>query len=121
MPHTILLVDDSDDTREIMRFLLEASGYEVVEARNGSEAVECTIQSQPDLILMDIAMPVMDGITATVQIRELEEGKNIPVIAVTGHTNWYQEEALKAGCNKVMRKPLDHSSLEKIMNHYLTC
>lgn len=121
MPHTILLVDDSDDTREIMRFLLEALGYEVIEAKDGSEAVERTKDSQPDLILMDIAMPVMDGIEATSRIRELEEGKDIPVIAVTGHTNWYQEEALKAGCNKVMSKPLDHLSLEKVMNQYLTC
>ena len=119
MPYIILLVDDSEDTRELMRFLLEALGYEVVEAANGSEAVECTKETHPDLILMDIAMPVMDGITATTKIRELEEGKNIPVIAVTGHTNWYQEEALKAGCNKVMSKPLDHSSLEKVMSHYL--
>src|SRR4028119_1011082 len=111
MSHIILLVDDSDDTREFMRFWLEILGYEVIEATNGSKAIECTKQSHPDLILMDIAMPVMDGITATAQIRELEEGKDIPVIAVTGHTNWYQEEALKAGCNKVLSKPLDHSSL----------
>jgi two-component system sensor histidine kinase EvgS len=119
MSHIILLVDDSDDTREFMRIWLEILGYEVIEAINGSKAIECTKQSHPDLILMDIAMPVMDGITATAKIRKLEEGKNIPVIAVTGHTNWYQEAAIKAGCNNVMSKPLDHSSLEKVMSHYL--
>jgi CheY-like chemotaxis protein len=63
---------------------------------------------------------IINGITATTHIRELDEGKNIPVIAVTGHSDWYHEEALKAGCTKVMNKPLDHSSLEKVMTHYLT-
>lgn len=120
MSHTILLVDDSDDTREFMHFWLEALGYEVIEARDGFEAIECTKKAHPDLILMDIGMPAMDGITATVHIRELEKGKDIPVIALTAHTNWYHEEALNAGCNKVLGKPLDHLCLEKVMTQYLT-
>jgi CheY-like chemotaxis protein len=120
MPHTILLVDDNDDTREFMRIWLEDLHFYVVEATDGREAVECTKQTHPDLILMDIGMPIMDGVTATMHIRELEEGRSVPVVAVTAHSSWYCEEALKAGCNRVISKPIDPDSLNKVITHYLS-
>ncbi|HYP50506.1 MAG TPA: response regulator [Pyrinomonadaceae bacterium] len=118
MAHTILLVEDYDDAREFMHFMLEFYGYEVIEATDGREAVECTKNEHPDLILMDISLPEMDGIAATKQIRQLEEGGNVPVVAITAHTNCLQQ-ALKAGCNEVLFKPVEPEYLKKVIASYL--
>jgi CheY-like chemotaxis protein len=119
MAQTILLVEDYDDSREYLRIWLEALGFQVVEAINGREAIQFARQIYPDLILMDICMPVLDGISATVSIRKLEKGKNVPVIAISADRKWYHEEALQAGCNEVVDKPIDHANLEIMINRYL--
>jgi CheY-like chemotaxis protein len=120
MPYTILLVEDTDDTREFMRFLLEdLFGYKVIEAADGLQAVQQTRQTHPDLILMDMALPIMDGISATREIRKQNETKNIPVIGITTFGVSFWEEALQAGCNEVIGKPVDSSSLKTAISHYL--
>lgn len=118
MAHTILLVEDYDDTREFMHFMLEFYGYAVIDAKDGLEAVEFTKSEHPDLILMDISLPEMDGINATKQIRKLEEWADVPVVAVTAHTNCRQK-ALNAGCNEVLFKPVEPEHLKQVIASYL--
>ena len=77
MPKTVLVVEDYTDVRTMMRILIKRHGYEVVEAADGYEAVEKTVQYHPDLILMDLALPIMDGATATKIIREIEGFDNV--------------------------------------------
>jgi CheY-like chemotaxis protein len=118
---TVLLVEDYKDTRELMRFLLEIIlGHRVTEAADGIEAVEQAKREHPDLILMDISMPEMDGIEATRLIKQLDGFENIPIVAITGHSEKYQKEALKAGVNEVVRKPVELDDLEPLLLSYLS-
>jgi len=119
MGRTIMIVEDYEDARLFMRFLLEGYGYEVIEAADGLEAVESLKFKCPDLILMDISMPVMDGITATKTIRNIKEGGEIPIIAVTAHGKQLQKKALDAGCNELIEKPIDFDEFETVLHHYL--
>lgn len=119
MSNTVLIVEDFDDARQFMRFFVESLGYQVVEATNGLEAIESVKKASPDLILMDIGLPVMDGITATKQIRRLNEGKSMPIIAVTAHGDWFEEKALEAGCNKVIDKPVEQGFLKQLIFDFL--
>ncbi len=102
-----------------MRLLIEGFGYTVSEATNGAEAVESVRKECPDLILMDIGLPVMDGIAATKQIRRLKQGTDIPVIAVTAHIDWFEKQALEKGCNKVITKPIEQGFLKQLIFDYL--
>ena len=103
-----------------MKYLLEDKGYLVSEARDGIEAFDRFKQIHPDLILMDISLPEVDGLTATKAIREIEEeGENIPIIAVTAFGRLYYKKAIEAGCNELIDKPVDFDSLEPVINHYL--
>ena len=116
---TVLLVEDFDDSRYMMRRLLEMSGYRVIEARNGREAVEFARHECPDLILMDLSLPVMDGISATRYIRELENICEVPIIAVSAYdTDDIYEAARKAGCNEYMTKPVDYDQLDRVMGQF---
>lgn len=115
----ILIVEDYEDTREFMKFLIKNYGYEVIEAADGAEAIVCFNAAHPDLILMDISMPGMDGLTATRSIRETRPGKNVPIIAVTAFGNMYAQKALDAGCTEVVAKPLDIDALEPLLERYL--
>ena len=119
MTKTILVVEDYADTRTLMKFLLQNYGYEVIEASDGQEAVERVKNHRPDLILMDISMPVMDGLTATQIIRSIEGFGKIPIIAVTAYGKSYYRQALEAGCDDLINKPLDFENLEPILQQYL--
>ncbi|HVE56630.1 MAG TPA: response regulator [Pyrinomonadaceae bacterium] len=120
MSKKILIVEDYEDTRSFMKFLLEDKGYQVSEARDGIEAFDRFKQIHPDLILMDISLPEVDGLTATKAIREIEEeGEYIPIIAVTAFGRLYYKKAIEAGCNELIDKPVDFESLEPVINHYL--
>ncbi|HZH34574.1 MAG TPA: response regulator [Pyrinomonadaceae bacterium] len=119
LPHTILIVEDTEDTRFFMKFLLEHNGYLVLEAANGFEAIEVTKLKHPELILMDMSMPFMDGLTATRLIRALEVDGNVPIIAVTAHGKEYLKLALVAGCNELICKPVDFKILGPILSQYL--
>ena len=122
-PYTIMIVEDFDDTRVMMRKMLEINGYEVVEAANGQEAVELVWQQCPDLILMDLNMPLLDGLAATEQIRQCKElCKNVTILAITAHdTLGMKEAALEAGCDAYMTKPIDFDHLQNIIDRILVC
>ncbi len=112
-PQTVLLVEDTEDNRFMMRRLLEMTGYRVVEAMNGEEAVKLAKTESPNLILMDLSLPVIDGLAATRLIRKLPEFKSTPIIAVSAHdTTDFQSEAIEAGCNTYVTKPIDFNELE---------
>ena len=119
MPKTVLVVEDYADARAMMKFLVQGYGYEVVEAGNGSEAVEKAKQYRPDLILMDLAMPLMDGLTATSIISNLDGFDDIPIIALTAYGNSYFHKSLQAGCTEMVDKPLDYNKLEPLLEKYL--
>ena len=115
----VLIVEDYDDTRDLMKFLVESYGYQVIEAADGIEAVDKVKSLHPDLILMDISLPVVDGLTATKVIREFDTAAKLPIIAVTAFGKAYYEKAIAAGCNDLIPKPLDFDTLEPIINQYL--
>ena len=119
MSKTILVVEDYDDVRHLMKLLLESYGYQVTEAADGVEAVESIREPFPDLVLMDISMPRMDGLEATKAIRKLDGASEIPIIAVTAFGNQYYERAIEAGCNTLINKPVDFDNLKFILNQYL--
>ena len=113
---TVLLVEDTEDNRFMMRRLLEMSGYEVIEATNGEEAVRMAEAARPDLILMDLSLPMIDGLAATRLIRKLPNLKKTPIIAVSAHaTDDFLAEALGAGCNSYITKPIDFNELEQLI------
>ncbi len=119
MRKTILLVEDTEDTRNVMKILLEMFGYTVIEAEDGQQAVESAKESHLDLILMDISMPVMDGLTATKEIRKLKKRTKIPIIAVTAHGKQFYKRAIEAGCNDLISKPIDFNTFQPFIEQYL--
>lgn len=113
---TVLLVEDTEDNRFMMRRLLEMSGYRVVEATNGDEAVKLAEAEMPGLILMDLSLPVIDGLAATRLIRKLPKLEKTPIIAVSAHdSSDFLTEALQAGCNSYITKPIDFNELEQLI------
>jgi len=119
MAKKVLIVEDYEDTREFMKILLESYGYRVIEAADGIEAIDRVKQHHPDLILMDISLPVVDGLTATRAIREFDVDYKVPIIAVTAFGKNYYKKAIEAGCNDLIDKPVDFDSLEPILRSYL--
>jgi CheY-like chemotaxis protein len=119
-PPTVLLVEDTEDNRFMMRRLLEMSGYRVVEAMNGEEAVKLARAESPQLILMDLSLPVIDGLAATRLIRKVPALQATPIIAVSAHdTTDFQDEAVDAGCNSYVTKPIDFNELELLIQQLL--
>ena len=118
---TVLLVEDTEDNRQMMGRLLEMSGFRVVEATNGREAVEVAEREHPKIILMDLSLPCIDGLAATRRIRNLPGLKNVPIVAVSAHdTADFHHEALAAGCNAYLTKPIDFSELEAVMRRMIS-
>ena len=116
----VLLVEDTEDNRQMMRRLLEMSGYRVVEAINGVEAVKLASEEKPRIILMDLSLPLIDGLTATRRIRNLPGLSKVPIVAVSAHdTADFHSEALAAGCNAYVTKPIDYPELEEVVNRLL--
>jgi two-component system cell cycle response regulator DivK len=106
MSKKILVVEDTEDNRRILRDLLGAAGYNLIEANDGAEGVARASEHKPDLILMDIQMPVMDGYEATRRIKADPALKSIPVIAVTSYAlSGDEEKARSAGCDDYIAKP----------------
>jgi two-component system, cell cycle response regulator DivK len=102
----ILVVDDYEDAREMYAEYLRFCGFRVAEARNGNEALEQAFTLMPDLILMDLSLPGMDGWEATRQLKADERTRQIPVVALTGHAlAGASEGAKKAGCDSFVTKP----------------
>ena len=114
---TVLLVEDTEDNRQMMRRLLEMSGFRVVEALNGREAVAVAAEVKPEIILMDLSLPFVDGLAATRQIRKLPELRDVPIVAVSAHdTADFHNQALDAGCNAYVTKPVHYPELEDLVN-----
>jgi CheY-like chemotaxis protein len=112
----ILVVDDFDDTRLMMKLWLEKQGYRVVEAEDGDEAVRMAEAERPDLIIMDIEMPHADGLDATRRIRQLQDLRRTPIVAVSAYgAEEYRTRALSAGCNEYVSTPFDPASLAALM------
>jgi two-component system cell cycle response regulator DivK len=117
---TILVVEDYDDIRLMMRSALEKNGYQVIEATNGREAVEVALRDHPDLILMDIWLPMQSGITAMELIRKDAEMSKVPIVAVTAYgAVGLDRKAIEAGCVECLTKPLNLDQLKAVVNRLL--
>jgi len=113
---SILLVEDDEDTRYVMRLELEQRGYHVVEAEDGEKAVELARRECPDIILMDISLPGMDGLQATKEIRKDERMTRVPVVAVTAHQETdFREGAKASGFDAYVTKPIDFDWLCELL------
>src|SRR5437763_4102325 len=116
----VMLVEDFRDTREMMRRMLELRGCRVIEAANGQEAIELSQGGGLDLVLMDLNMPVLDGFTATMRIREYERTRDVPVVAVTAYDTVESRAAAGAvGCCDYVVKPLDLERLSALLERLL--
>jgi CheY-like chemotaxis protein len=113
---TILIVDDFDDTRLLLRTWLEKKGYRVVEAENGKQAVAIAESRQLDLIIMDVEMPELDGLSATRQIRRRANSEDLPIVVVSAYgADQFRADALAAGCNEYVSTPFEPDALEKLI------
>ncbi|MEP6705378.1 MAG: response regulator, partial [Acidobacteriota bacterium] len=115
----VLVADDESELRKMMKILLEMHGFDVIEAADGYEAVEKAVDELPDLILMDLAMPVLGGLDSTRTIRLHEQLAEIPIVALTAYGDLYSERASNAGCNDLLRKPIDFARLKPIVDRYI--
>jgi two-component system cell cycle response regulator DivK len=114
---TVLVAEDSTDTRQMLKRALELKGYRVVEAENGQEAVELTGQYRPQLIIVDLNMPVLDGLETIKYVRLMKGvAEETPIVAITAFDVYGMEEAaMEAGCNGYLSKPFDLDQLDKVM------
>lgn len=121
MKKRILVVEDQDDSRKIMRDLLVSAGYEVLEARTGADAVQAAEKERPDLILMDLQLPVIDGLEATRRIKANKGLRATPVVAVTSYAlSGDNEKAMAAGCDSYFSKPVSPRTLLAKINAILS-
>jgi len=115
-PGTILLVEDFDDTRLMMKLWLLKQGYRVVEAETGEEAIAAAQRELPDLIIMDMMMPGMNGLDATRRIREYQALRQTPIVAVSAYgADEYRSLAIDAGCDEYISTPFEPSELADLI------
>ena len=113
---TILVVDDVADNLVLISLTLQSNGFRVLTASNGEEAVKVASLARPDLILMDIAMPGEDGLSATRRIRKLPALRHVPIVALTAfNTTGFQQAAYEAGFDAYLTKPLDFDRLKALI------
>ena len=116
----ILLVEDNPMNRRVIEFILKAQGYTVIEARDGQEALEMLKDVAPDLILMDLQLPGLDGFSATRMIKGNPATKHVPVVALTAYAmSGDAERAREAGCDGYITKPIDPDDFPQIVATYL--
>ncbi len=121
MTKRILVVEDQEDNRQIIRDMLAGTDYEIIEAENGEEALAAVAKQRPDLILMDIQLPIMDGYTATRRIKADPALRSIPVIAVTSYAlSGEDKKAREAGCDAYIPKPYSPRELLAKVRQYLS-
>ncbi len=119
MKKRVLIVEDVEFNRDLLVQLLEED-YEIITANDGGASLKLAARERPDLILMDLSLPVVDGLEATRRIKADQSLKSIPIIAVTAHAmQGDREEALAAGCDDYMSKPIDEDILFEKLAHYL--
>ena len=120
MKKRILVVEDQEDNRRILRDLLSGAGFDLIEAENGEEAVASAQASRPDLILMDIQLPLLDGYEATRRIKADPDLKSIPIIVVTSYAlSGDEEKARRAGCDDYVAKPFSPRQLLAKIKEYV--
>ena len=116
----ILYVEDNPDNVYMLTRRLKKKGFELIIAGDGQEGIDKAIKESPDLILMDLSLPTMDGWTATAKIKEIEEVKDIPIIALSAHAMpEHRDRALKAGCSDYDTKPVDIKRLLSKIGQYI--
>jgi len=119
---TILIAEDDEDNRFTLKVLLELRGYRVVTASNGHEAIATAERERPDLILMDLRMPILNGLAATRQLRQHSDSRLrlIPILALSAYDPaQHRAVAIAAGCNDYVTKPIDYDRLEKLIETFL--
>jgi len=116
----VLIIEDNEVNFYLLRTIIEKLGYQVIEARNGFAGVELARTERPDLILMDIQLPELDGYEATKRIRTVEETKDIPIIAITSYAMvGNKEKILAAGCTAYIKKPIEPESFIEELKKYI--
>jgi len=116
----ILIAEDSADSREMMQVLLETRGYQVIAANDGMHAVEVALSSRPDLLLLDLELPKLDGLSVTRNLRLDPKFKDIPIIILSGHDpSRFRQDALDAGCDEYLLKPIDFDSLHELLDRMI--
>ena len=116
----VLVAEDHEDTRELLRTILERRGLTVFEAADGVEALDAAERERPDLILMDGSLPLLDGFAATRRLRGLPELSAVPIVFLSGHAGpQYRTAALDAGCDEYVVKPFDLEGLNRVLNRHL--
>jgi two-component system cell cycle response regulator DivK len=116
----ILYVEDNPDNVYMLTRRLKKKGFELIIAGDGQEGIDKAVEEKPDLILMDLSLPTMDGWTATTKIKEIEEVKDIPIIALSAHAMpEHRDRALKAGCSDYDTKPVDIKRLLSKIGQYI--
>lgn len=116
----ILVIEDNETNIYLIGFILKKNGYEVIEARSGEEGVKLAVKEKPDLILMDIQLPGIDGLETTKRIRKLEADRKTPIIALTSYAmTGDREKSLAAGCTGYIEKPINPDNFMSEMEKYL--
>ena len=117
---TILVVEDDRDIRELLRLTLEVAGYHVIEAENGFDGLDAARRYEPDAILIDMSMPIMDGCQVAERIRRNPRLATVPIIACTAYNRWeWRGKSILAGCTDFLPKPVDSRKLLSMLSHYL--
>jgi CheY-like chemotaxis protein len=118
---TVLVIEDDRDIRELFRLTLETAGYRVLEADNGLDGFEAADRHEPDAILIDMSMPVLDGCQVTRLIRQNPRLSAIPIIACTAYNRWeWRGKSILAGCTDFLTKPVDPRKLLSMLSRYLS-
>ena len=116
----ILVVEDNEKNMYLVSFILKKNGYEVIEARSGEEGIELAAKKKPDLVLMDVQLPGIDGLEATKRLRESEADSKVPIVALTSYSMvGDKEKALSAGCTGYIEKPIDPDTFMGEIEKYL--
>ena len=116
----ILVVEDNEKNMYLIRFILRNSGYEVIEARTGEEGVDLAIKEKPDLVLMDIQLPDIDGLEATRRIRESEADGRLLIVALTSYAmTGDRKKVVNAGCTGYLEKPINPETFMADIEKYL--
>ncbi len=121
MERVILIVEDDQKNLKLVRDLLQVSGYVTLEATNGQQGIEIAREKKPGLILMDIQMPIMDGLKATMILKGNEGTSGIPIVAMTAYAmKGDEEKILEAGCDGYITKPIDTRRFLQIVSEYFS-
>lgn len=119
-PFTILYVEDDPNNRMLIRRVLMAEGFHVLDAASAVEALNVVASDRPDLVLMDINMPDIDGLTLTAQLKQIPHMANVPIVAVTANVmRGDRERTLEAGCDGYLQKPIDVDALPRQVNQFI--